>query len=103
MNVGDEHEIYLTTAYVREAFEYLEEEFQKLKAAIDEMNRSTFVDLFKELQEACENCVYYESSADVYGKNLRIHKNDIYKVRSKPQKVQRVYRRWHNDYSYRFA
>lgn len=103
MNVGDEHEIYLTTADVREAVEHLEGAWETLKAVIDEMNNSAFVDLFKELQELCEVCTCYESSAKVYGQNLVIHKNDIYKVRSKPRKVQRVYRRWHNDYSYRFA
>ena len=88
MIVGDEREIYLTTEDV---------------AAFDKMCES-YADIFKELQELCEGCMYYEeSSAKSYGQNLRIHKNDIYKVKSRPQKVQRVYRRWHNDYTYRFA
>ena len=33
MNVGDEHDIYLTTADVHEVFEYLEDAWQKIKAA----------------------------------------------------------------------
>lgn len=103
MNVGDECEIYLTVEDVYEAVKHLEGAWEELKEAIDKVNNRTVVDIFKELQELCEDCTYDESSAKVYGVNLRTHKNDIYKCKSRPQKVQRVYRRWHNDYTYRFA
>jgi hypothetical protein len=102
MNVGDECGTYLTAEDVREAFERLEDTWEEVKAAFDKICES-YVDSFKELQELCEGCTYEESSAKIYGQNLRIHKNDIYKCKSRPQKVQRVYRRWHNDYTYRFA
>ena len=62
-----------------------------------------FNDLVALMEYLCELPIYNTMAVKEYGTKLAVHKNDIYKNSSKPQKVQRVYRRWRNDYTYCFA
>ena len=76
--------------------------FDGLNSAI-----SLFIEYFNNMISIMEYLgelpIYNTMTVKEYGKKLAVHKNDIYKNSSKPQKVQRVYRRWRNDYTYSFA
>ena len=81
----------------------------ELISAFDELKRDIshaieyFNNLIALMEYLGELPIYGSMNVKEYGTKLTVHKNDIYKNSRKPQKVQRVYRRWHNDYTYRFA
>lgn len=81
----------------------------ELISAFDELKRyishaiEYFNDLIALMEYLGELPIYKIMNVKEYGQKLSVHKNDIYKNSGKPQKVQRVYRRWRNDYTYSFA
>ena len=81
----------------------------ELISAFDRLNSaiSVFIEYFNNMIEIMEYLgelpIYGTMNVKEYGKKLTTHKNDIYKNSSKPRKVQSVYRRWRNDYTYCFA